>query len=130
MFGIHEMVAGIEISVVLDDRNIAAGRPKNTQRVILLEGRPGRLLEDLHFDPADILTHPLIEYGAEKFTPSFCGNRERTDTAVGVWLRFDHGQKSEIMGVDFFEEAVDLGGMLDVMGINDTQDIAVDSMTL
>ena len=126
MFRVDEVITRKEVSVVFDDGNITAGLPKDTERMLLPEGRSGRLLEYLHFDPLDILALPLVEDGAEEIAPSFSRHSAVADAALFVWLRLDQGQKAHVLGVDLLEEPVDLGGMLDVLCMHHAQDIARD----
>ncbi len=115
---------------MFDDGNITANRPKDTQRMLLPEGRSGSLLEYLHFDPPDIPAHPLVEDGAEKNAPSFSRYDVTADSAFGVRLRLDHRQKAHVLGFDLLEESVDLGGVPDIMRIHHTKDIAIDTVLL
>jgi hypothetical protein len=71
MFSIDEVVTRKEVPVVFDDGNITASFPKDTQSMLLPEGSSGGLLEYLHFNPSNILIHPLIKDGAEENTQSF-----------------------------------------------------------
>jgi len=61
-----KVIARIEVPVMFDDRHIPAGRPKNTQRMVLAVRRSRRLLEHLHDDAPDVLPYPLIKDGTEK----------------------------------------------------------------
>jgi len=128
MFRVDEVITGKEVSVVFDDGNITTGLPKDTQRMLLPEGSSSRLLEYLHRDPLDILGHPLVENGAEQIAQSFSRHRAVTNSALSVWLRLDQGQKLHVLGLDLFEEPVNLGGVLDVLCMHHAQDIARDSV--
>jgi hypothetical protein len=55
MLFIDEVIARKEVSVVFDHGNIAAGFPKDAQRMLLPQCRSGHLLKDLHVDLLDIL---------------------------------------------------------------------------
>src|SRR5213593_654302 len=66
MLGGDKVITGIEIPVVLDDRDIPTGGPKDTQRMVLAVCRSRRLLEHLHNDAPDVLSYPLVKDGAEK----------------------------------------------------------------
>jgi hypothetical protein len=115
MPSVDEMITRKEIPVVLDDGNIAAGLPEDTQRMLLPEGSSGRLLENLHFDPLDILGLPLVEDGAEKTPQGFSRHSAAADPTVFTWLRLNQGQKGHVLGVDVLEESVNLGRLLDVL---------------
>ena len=84
MFGVDVVVAGKEISIVFDDRDISADGPEDAQRMLLPERRPGRFLENLHFDPADIPAHPFVEDGAEKVAPGFRRDGVRSSPRFGL----------------------------------------------
>jgi hypothetical protein len=58
----HEMIARVDIAVVLQDHDIAAGFAKNAQRVRHSPERPRRLIEILDADPLDIVADPLVEH--------------------------------------------------------------------
>ena len=128
MFRVDEVITRKEVSVVFDDGNITAGLPKDTQHMLLSEGSSGRLLEYLHFDPLDILAHPLVEDGAEKIAQSFSRHSTVANAALFVWLRLDQGQKLHVLGLDLLEEPVNLGGVLDVLCMDHAQYIARDSV--
>ncbi len=69
MLRVDEVVTRKEVSVVFDDRDITAGLPKDTERMLLPESSSGRLLKYLYLDPLDILALPLVKDGAEKIAP-------------------------------------------------------------
>ena len=97
MCRVDEVIARKEISVVLDDGNVAAYLPKDAQGVLLPEGGSGRLFEHLNCDPLDILAHPFVEDRAEKISPSWSGNTAVADSALSVW--FDERQEFNIPGL-------------------------------
>ncbi len=115
---------------MFDDGNITAGRPENTQRMVLIKSRSGSFLEYLHFDSPDILAYPLVEDSAEKSTPIFSRHGATAYTAFDVRLRLDQRQKGHVLGIDLFEESEDLGRVPDVMCIQHTQYIALDPVLL
>ncbi len=115
MLHVDEVITRKEVAVMFDDGNIAAGLPKDTERVFLPKGGSGRLLEYLHLDPPDILALPLVEDGAEKIAQDLSRDRAVADSAFSVYLRLDQGQKTNVSGVDLLEEPVDFGGMPDVL---------------
>jgi len=59
---------------------------------VLARRRSGYFLEDLHFDPLDILTHPLIEDGAEKL-PELQPHSSVAHTTLLVWLQLNQREK-------------------------------------
>jgi hypothetical protein len=109
---------------VFDDGNIPAAFAKDTQRMFLPKGCPGSLFEYLHFDPADILAHPLIKDGAEKSGKRFRGHRVGADAALGIGLWLDQGQESDVLGLELLEKPVHLKRISDVVGIDHTKDFA------
>ena len=112
---VDEVIARKEVAVVFDDRDIAAGLPKDTESVVLPEGGSGHLLEYLHLDLFDILVLPLVEDRAEKIAKGFSRRRTMAHTAFSASLRLNEGQEADEWGPDPFEEPVDLGGMVDVL---------------
>lgn len=59
--GMDKMIAGIDVTIVFDHRNVAAGRAKEAEGVFLGKGDACCLLENLHLDGADIPGQPLVE---------------------------------------------------------------------
>jgi hypothetical protein len=91
MVCVHEMVAGKEISVVFNDWDIAAGWPEEAKRMFLPESRPGRLFENLNFDPADVLVQPFIEDSAKKIAPGFSRHGVSAHSSQPIRMRLDKG---------------------------------------
>lgn len=123
MLCIDEVITREKVSVVFDDGNIAAGLPKDAQRMLLPQCRPGNLFKDLHVNLLDILRHPLVEDGAEKITESFSGDCARTDATLFFWLWFNEREKLDIASLELLEESVNLGGVLDVLCMHHAQDV-------
>jgi len=94
--------------------------------MLLSECCSGSLLEYLHFDAPYITTHPFIEDSAQKNAPEFNRHREWADAAFGVRLRLDHRQKAHVGCFDLFQESVHVRGVLDIMRIDHTENIAID----
>jgi hypothetical protein len=117
-----------EVSIVFDDGNVTASLSKDAERMFLPEGGSGCFLEDLHFDPFDILARPLIEDGAEKITQSFSRHSAAADTTLLVWLRLNQRQELDVLSLDLLEEPVNPGGILDVLCMHNAKDIARDSV--
>ena len=126
MFRVDKVITRKEVSVMFEDGNIATGLPKDAERMLLSQGRSGHLLEDLHIDALDILGFPLIENGAEKMAQSLSVHRSVANAALFGGLRLHQGQKFYIVSLELFEESVNLGGMVDVLGMHNTQDVAWD----
>ena len=68
MLNVNEMIALIEISVVLDDRNIPAGRAEDAKRMSHPIGRACSFFKALNDDPVHIVPHPLVKDRAEKIS--------------------------------------------------------------
>jgi hypothetical protein len=83
--------------------------------MLLPKGCSGSLLENLHFNPPDILVYPFIKDSAEKHAPRFCRHSALAYAAVSGWLRFDQRQKGYVLGFDLLEEPVNLDGVLDII---------------
>jgi hypothetical protein len=126
MFLIDEVITRKEFTVVFDYRNITAGLPKDAKRMLLPERSPGCFLEYPHFDPLDILAYPLIEDGAEKIAQSLSRCSAGANTALIVRLGLNQGQKLDGLGLDLFEEAVNLYRIQDVLCMDHAKDIARD----
>ena len=75
MRGINEMIAGKEISVMFNDRNIPTVLPEYAELMLPVQCRIGGFLKYLHFDSPDILALPLIKYSTEKPTKLFPRHR-------------------------------------------------------
>jgi hypothetical protein len=81
---VHEVITGKKISTVFDHRDITAGFFEDTEGVLLAQSCCGSLLEHLDFYLPDILTHPLIEDGAEKSTKGLRGHSRGTYSSIGL----------------------------------------------
>ena len=84
VFSVDEVIAGKEISIVLDHRNIPAGFLEDAQGMFLPQGLSCRLIEDLDIYLPDVLAHPLIKNGAEKSTEGLRGHGARTHISIRV----------------------------------------------
>ena len=100
---------------MLDDREITAGLAEDTQRMLLAEGSSGGLIEYLHFDPLDIVAHPLVENGAEKIAQTFSRHSAGANATLLIWFGLDQGQKNQVWGFDALEEPVKLGGIFNIL---------------
>ena len=128
MFRVDEVITGKEVSVVFNDGNITAGLPEDAKRMFLPESSSSCLLEDLHFDPLDILLHPLIEDGAEKIAESVSGYCAVANAPLFCRLWFNEWKKLHIASLELFEEPVNLGGMLYVLCMHHAQDVGQNSV--
>jgi len=66
VLGIDEMVAGVEVAVVLDRQRPPAPRRKYAQALGISAQDFERNIGNLHKRAADIVPHPLVEHAGEK----------------------------------------------------------------
>ena len=71
---IHEVVAGVEVSAVLEGRSPAAGLRKDAQRRGLAEPDTESDVEDLDEDSPDVQANPLVEYPYQKLAVLLSGD--------------------------------------------------------
>jgi hypothetical protein len=78
MLRIHEVVARIQVTGVLESQGVATGWLKHAQP--WWSAQPGcqRDVEDLHVDAADVSSHPVVENGAQEGAVLL-----RSDGAIG-----------------------------------------------
>jgi hypothetical protein len=123
MLGGDKVVTQIEVTVVLNDRDITAGAPKDTQRMVLSVCRSRGLLEYLYDDPPYVLPHPLIKDGTEKDAKRISRYGSRAHTTFCKWLQLNQGNEAEILSFDLLEKTVHLKRMLDILPMDNAQDI-------
>lgn len=120
----HEMVARIDISVVLDGKAFATGLPHGAytrrQPAPLSEGH----IEYLHIAAADIPAHPLVEDAAKEAAESLRRHRPRGLAAVREPV---HGWKKlhEAAAGFVAEEAIDLSSSLLAKVVDHAQGIEI-----
>src|SRR5512144_3241473 len=118
------MIAAVEIAIVLDNRNVAAGFPENAQRVIQPERRPRSFVKDLYRNPADILPHPLIKDCAQKRPVCLGGHRVLGHPCRRIGPAQHNREETDVGGADFLEIAVYPDWELDIERADSTQDVA------
>ena len=123
VLGGDEVIALIEVAVVLDDRDIPAGGTEDAQRMVQAVGRPRGFLEDLDDDPPDVLPHPLVEDRAQEVAEGFRRHGALAHAARRGRLRLDQGDEAEVLGLDLLEEAIDVERVPDVLRMDDTEKI-------
>jgi hypothetical protein len=128
MFLIDEAIAGKEIPIVFDHRDIPAGLREDTEPMPSAQGCLSRLLEHLDSDLADVLTHPLIQDGAEKSAKGLRGHGQRAYTSINIRSGFHQRQKTYGGGFDLLEETVNIEGKVHIPAVDDTQHITRDSV--
>ena len=122
------VIAGVKIPVPLEDRDVAADGAEDAERMLLSEGRPGRLLDDLDLDAADVALDPFVEDGAEEIAPGRGPDRLGADAARRVRARLDEREKGHGRRADLPEEAVDLERPAGVVGADDAEDVGRDAV--
>ena len=106
--GCDEVVALIEVAVVLDDRHVAAGRAEDAQRVAEPERRPRRFFEDLDDDPPHVVADPFVEDRAEKRAKGLGRHRPVAHAAGEPPCRSTSGMKLRYWRPDLLEEVIHL----------------------
>src|ERR1017187_6573395 len=125
---VDEVVAGIDIAVMLEHDDIAADLRGHAQRVLHAQERPGRLVEVLNIDPADIAPHPLVEDGAEESPVGLGRDGLRADLALP--LAGHQRQELQELDADVPEETIHRCGLPHVLIVNHAEHIAMDPMAL
>jgi len=87
------VIAGEDVAVALEDGDVAADGPEEAERMLLAEGGPGGLLEDLDLDAPDIARDPFVEDGAEERSPGLGRDGIRAGAAGGPGGRSTSGRK-------------------------------------
>lgn len=91
--GIDEVIATVDIAVVIGDQHVPTLLAKNAQRVLGAHQRPESLIDDLHDHLAHVLPDPLVEDAAEKPAPFFGRDGACGDASCGGRVALDQGQK-------------------------------------
>src|SRR3990172_3759742 len=130
MLRINEMVAGIEVAVMLDDDDVPAGLAKNAERMLHPQRRPRRLVENLDDDAPDIVPHPLVENGAEKLAEGLRRHRLKAYPTLAVIQSLYKGKELQVLDADLLKEAVNLRRVVDVLVVDHAEEIAMDLMLL
>ena len=130
MLGDDKVITRIEVPIAFEDRDISAGGPKDTQRMVLSVCRSRGLLEYLYDDPPYVLPHPLIKDGAKKGAEGIRRHGSRAYTAFCRWLELNQRNEAEVLRSDLLEEPVYLKGILDIFCMDNAQDINGDFMLL
>jgi hypothetical protein len=86
---VHELVAGEDVPVVLQNQHLAAGLAEYAQGVRQAQERAKGLLEKLHGEEAQVVSDPLVERLAEKFAEDFRGGGAGTDPLGRCWIALD-----------------------------------------
>ncbi len=123
MLGGDKVITRIEVPVVFEDRDIPAGGPKDTQRMVLSVCRSRGLLEYLYDDPPYVLPHLLIKDGAEKNTKRISRHGSRAHTTFCGFLYLNEGNETEVLSIELLEKAVHVKRMLDILRMDNAQDI-------
>ena len=125
---IDKMIAGVEISVMLDDHDIAAGLLENAQSMLHPEQGSERLIEVLDGDPADIVPEPLVENRAQELSVGFCRRRLRAYPAPA--LPRDQRKELQELHAELLEKAINRSRLPDVPTMHDAQHVAWNPVAL
>jgi hypothetical protein len=125
---VNEVIASIEISIVLDHGNVTTGFLKDAQGVFLPQSRFCSFLEDLDSYLLDVPAHPLIKDGAEKSAESLRGRGQRAYTSIDVRPGLHQGEETDVCGSDLLKEPVNLVGVVDVVAVHHAKDVTCDSV--
>ena len=109
VLGEDEVVAGIDVAVVLHYAGMAAGLGQGTHAGLLAHpvGQGG--VEELDEIFAHVMPYPLVEEGAEKFTPLRGGDRK-----IGQGNLLAISRRSQVTPIGMRKDALHDGGKLDV----------------
>ena len=80
---LDEMIAGVEIAVVLQRRTVAAGGGVDAQQMAA-EIRFERHVEELDEDPADVAAHPFLEDVDQEAAVLLAADRALGDQVAGL----------------------------------------------
>jgi hypothetical protein len=142
VLGIHEVVAGVEVAVVLKSHRGSAGFPKPAKASRHPDPTLKRDVEQLYKVFADILSNPLVEYGAEEISVGFGLHRPVCERPV--LDRQNHLEKRGRFGgdslhqrdklhdhtADLLEKPVDFQGMILIFSIDHGQGVEFDIVLL
>src|ERR1035437_2880269 len=119
---IDKMIAGVEISVMLDHHDIAAGLLENAQSMLHPEQGSGRLIEVLDGDAADIVPEPLVENRTQELSVGVYRHRLRAYPTAAL----AHNQRKELQALHakFLEKAIHRSRLPDVATMHDGQYVA------
>ena len=123
MLGGDEVIALIEVAVVLDDRHIAAGGTEDAQRMAQPIGRPRGFFEDLDDDPPDVVPDPFVEDRAEEAAEGLGRHRTLAHAAGSARPRLHQGYEAEVLGPDLLEEVIDLERVLHVLRVHHAEQV-------
>ena len=120
----NEMVAGVEIAVMLNCQGITAGFIEDTEARVISQPRFQRDIKNLHENSADVVDYPLIKYRAEELTVLLC--RDRTRGHIFPTEILNSRDELHELCTESFEVVINLFRILGVVFVHDTQYIVVD----
>ena len=145
--GLDEVVAGVEVAVVLQRRAVAAGGGVDAQEVTAEMGLEGDV-EELHVDPPHVAPDPLLEDVDQELPVLRAAHGTSGDEAAGLRVQgalpaagpvapslvggvegllggaLDDGDELDPLGPELVaEEAVDLPAALLVRGVDRAEDV-------
>ncbi len=144
--GLHVMVAGVEVTIMLHGQGIAAGGAEDAQAVLAYPTTQGDV-EELHIDFAYIAPHPFLKYGDQKLAILFGLHRPFRNQAAFLQIErplaprplapahigqgqeigrgsFDDRYELDKIGLQLIaEKTINLQRVAGIGGVNGAQDI-------
>ena len=135
MVRLHEVVARVQVAVVLQGQGVTARLPEDAQRRGEAAPRGQGCVEELHEDRAHIVDDPLVEDRGEEVSPGARVHRAVGDRVPLLEARLvlpfhDGDELDEGESEDVPEVAVDLGRVILVGGMHGAQHVDVDPVRL
>src|SRR6185312_4046074 len=143
IFRIDEVVAGVEVSVVLDGEGHAAVFAEDAEALRHSEPALESYIEDLDEGLADVAADPLVKDGAQKFAVlqrldgpfgDFGGIFEagademESVRAGGGGDAFDDGDELHVSAAGFTQELVDIERVIGIFAVDDGEGVEFDGV--
>ncbi len=130
---LNEMVAGIQVAVMLHCQRQSAGLLENAQAAGRAQPASQRGVEHLHENPAHVAAHPFVENGDEKIAVLFSRDGARRQVVAlleaRLVLALDDGNELDELRADLVaQEAVHFQRLMDIGGADAGQDVEIHSM--
>lgn len=140
---IHVVITRIEVSRVFERHRVSAGGTKKAETLGYTHHRLQSYLKELDEDLSHIATHPMVEDGAEKFSPLFRQNGALTDRSlprthcsqetvlIGLGGEsLNQGDKLVESATDGLEKFVNLKGVVGIVTMHHRQGVVLHLMAL
>ena len=124
----NEMIAGVEIAVMLNSECVAARFVEDTEAWVVAQPRFQRDIKNLHENSADVVDYPLIKDRAEEFTVLPC--RDRARGYIFSTEILNRRDKLHKLRTEAFEVVINLFRILGVVLVHDTQYIVINFVIL